>query len=327
MLHPQRVLVVFLGLLVFIGGTPLAAQTIDVGGRAFVDYFYKVSSPEADLEGLHGFTYRRLYLTTDFTLSEDFTGRARLEASDETTGLKGPVPFVKDLSMTWAYSGEHSATVGVTPPPAFEISEGVWGYRSLDKTILDLQGVVSSRDFGLRLDGPLAADGALRYAVMYANNSATRPETDSYKRVYGRLSATPGDRLVFVLGGDYAEYGDQRERGLRLSGFAGYRGYRLRIGLEGFGSSLTRQNARDVEKAGISLFGRIQFGSEWELLGRFDWSSDLAPVSTPVETHLVSGVAYRPQANVAIIPNLRLHNADRLASPDMQARLTLDVSF
>lgn len=327
MLTFRRVLVLFFGLLLAFGGRAVVAQTIDVGGRAYVDYFYHVSSPDADVEGLHGFTYRRLYLTTDFTLSENVEGRARLEASDETTGLKGPVPFVKDLSLTWAYSGEHRATLGVTPPPAFEISEDVWGYRSLDKTILDLQGVVSSRDFGLRLDGPLAADGTVRYAVMYANNSATRPETDSYKRVYGRLSATPAERLVFVLGGDYAQYGDQRERGLRLSGFAGYRGDRVHAGLEGFRSSLTRQNATDVEKAGISLFGRVYLDPDWELLGRFDWTTDLAPASTPVETLLLGGIAYRPHPNVAIIPNLRLRNADRLADADTLARITLDVSF
>lgn len=323
----RRVLLVLIGLLLATGGTPTVAQQIDVGGRAYVDYFYNVSSPTPADEDLHGFTYRRLYLTTDFTLSENFSGRARLEANDGTTGPNGPEPYVKDLSLTWAYRGEHSATVGVTPPPAFEISEGVWGYRSLDKTILDLQGVVSSRDFGLRFDGPLAANGTLRYAFMYANNSGVYPESTPHKRVYGRLSATPTERLVFVVGGDYAEYGGQRERGIRLSGFVGFRGDQIHAGLEAFRSSLTMDTAVDVEKTGISLFGRIHLDPEWELLGRVDWSTDLAPAATPVETLLLGGVAYRPHPNVALIPNLRVRDGDRFASADTQARLTLDLSF
>lgn len=323
----RYIVLIVVGLLVVVGGTPVVAQSVDVGGRAYVDYFYNVSSPDADAEDLHGFTYRRLYLTADFTLSEDFTGRARLEANEGSVGAEGPMPYVKDLSLTWDYSGAHSATLGVTPPPAFEISEGVWGYRSLEKTILDLQGVVSSRDFGLRLDGPLAAGGTVRYAVMYANNSGIRPETNPHKRVYGRLSATPTERLVLVAGGDYAEYDDQRDRGIRLSGFAGYRGDEIQGGMEVFRSSLTRQNATDTENVGVSLFGRVQLNPEWELVGRFDWTKDLAPDPAPVETLWLGGVAYRPHPNVALIPNLRVRDGDRLAAADTKARFTVEISF
>lgn len=327
MLAHRRVLVLLVALLIAVGGRAAFGQEIEFGGRAFVDYFYNLSSPDANVEGLHGFTYRRLYLTTDFTLSDDFTGRARLEANDGTTGPKGPVPYVKDLYLTWTYGGEHSATLGVAKPPVFEISNDVWGYRSLDKTIMDLQDIVDSRDFGLRLDGPLAGDGEVRYAVMYANNSAARPETDPYKRIYGRLSATPTERLVFVVGGDYAEYDDQREQGVRLSGFAGYRGERVRVGVESYRSSLTMQDVSDVEKVGVSLFGRVQLDREWELIGRFDWNTDLAPDSNPVETLLLGGVAYRPHPNVALMPNLRVIDGDRMSVADTRARLTLDLSF
>jgi hypothetical protein len=58
------------------------AQTVELGGRAYVDYFYNLSAltdaTGAAEEGLHGFRYRRLYLTADYTLSEKFSGRARL---------------------------------------------------------------------------------------------------------------------------------------------------------------------------------------------------------------------------------------------------------
>lgn len=331
------------------GGSPAFGQAIDVGGRAFLDYFAVVSTPDTaqgDLsyplsvadtarDGLHGFTYRRLYLTTDFRLSRTLEGRARLEANDETTGAKGPIPYVKDLYVTWTYSGDHSATVGVTKPPVFEISTDVWGYRSLEKTVMDRRGIASSRDFGLRFDGPLLGGGNVRYALMYANNSSTNPETDSYKRGYGRLSATPTDRLTLVAGGDYTAHGDQREYSVRGSAFAGYEADGFRVGVEGYGWTTALTDTTTTEEFGASLFGALQLTRNWEVVGRLDWNTELLPQSgpasglgfDPVESLLVVGVAYRPHPNVVMMPNVWIRNSNRFSEADALARLTLDLSF
>jgi hypothetical protein len=337
----RRALLTLAGLLLAIG-RPVAGQSLDLGGRAFGDYFYVASAPDSPpgtlaypvsvpdtaREGLHGFAYRRLYLTLDFRLSDRLNGRARLEANDSTTGPKGPEPFVKDLWIEWTYSGDHSATVGVTRPPALEVSGAVWGYRSLEKTILDRRGIVGSRDFGLRLDGPLLADGAVRYAFMYANNSAARPEFDQNKRVYGRLSATPTERVTLAAGGDYATYSDRRDRSLRLSAFAGYETERLRVGLEGYRSATHLADAREVEELGASAFGIVQVASEWRMVGRFDWTTqDREEGADPTETFLLAGVAYQPHPNVEVIPNVWARTSTRFSGTDALARLTLDLSF
>ncbi len=330
-------LAVVVGLLAAMGSGPAFGQEIDLGGRAFGDYFYAVSAPDApqgalsypvsvpdtDREGLHGFVYRRLYLTADVQLSERLDGRARLEANDGTGG----VPYVKDLWIEWRYSGDHSATVGITPPPAFEIAEDVWGYRSLEKTILDRRGIVSSRDFGLRLDGPLLADGDVQYAFMYANNSDTRSERNRNKRVYGRLSATPTERLTLVAGGDYAEYGDQRDRSLRLSAFAGYEEEGFRVGLEGYRSATRLTDATEIEELGVSVFGAVPVAPDWALVGRVDWATqEVGGSGDPSESLLLAGVAYQPHPNIEIIPNVWHRTSTRYDDPDTLLRLTFDIS-
>lgn len=307
---------------VMMGGGTVVGQEVDVGGRIYADYFYNVSSPDGAAQDLHGFTYRRLYLTADFRLSEDIEGRARLEANEGTAGPDGPIPYVKDLSLTWTYTGEHRAILGVTPPPAFERSEDVWGYRSLDKTILDLQGIVSSRDFGLRLDGPLTAGGAVRYAIMYANNSGVQPESDSHKRVYGRLEVHPAEQVVFVGGADYAGYPDQRDQGIRLSAFGGYTSDPLRIGLEGYW-----YDDETEERLGSSLFGRVQVVPAWELVARVDRGLVRRPEGASSETFFVAGVAYQPRPGVSLIPNVRLRSFDGESDPHTRARLTVEASF
>jgi len=329
------------------GGNPAFGQRIDLGSRAFGDYFYAMSAsdstqgvlpypvavPNSAREGLHGFAYRRLYLTVDFRLSRRLRGRARLEANDGTTGPNGPIPFVKDLWVEWQYSGDHSATVGVTPPPAFELSQDAWGYRSLEETILDRRGIVDSRDFGLRLDGPLLADGDVRYALMYANNSEVRPEQNRNKRVYGRLSATPTEEaLTLAAGADYAELRDRRDRRLRLSAFAGYEAERLRVGLEGYRAATRLTDTTSVREYGASLFGHVQVTRTWGLVARLDWTTQLLPATDPlgfdpVESLLLAGIAYKPHPNVEVIPNVWIRNSNRYGESDTLLRLTLDLSF
>jgi hypothetical protein len=301
-------------------------QSVDPGGRVFVDYFYNLAAPDdatgGAAEGLHGFRYRRLYLTADYTLSEAFTGRARLEADEGTSGR----PLVKDLSLTWAYSGDHNATMGITPPPAFGISEDIWGYRSLEKTILDLQGIVSSRDFGLRFDGPVTEDGTVRYAVMVANNGTVEPETDNFKRVYGQLAVRPSDQITLVVGADHAGYGDEREAGTRVSAFGGYATDRFRVGLEGYWYRVTMRQADARTDVGATLFGVVQVAPQWEVVARLDRSAEYFLGDDRFETFLLGGVAYTPHPNVALIPNLRVQDPSDGAARST-ARLTLRVQF
>jgi len=309
------------------GHSTAIGQDIDVGGRAFVDYFYNVSAPknvastEAE-EGMHGFQYRRLYLTTDFTLSENFTGRARLEAD----GATGGEPFVKDLSLTWAYRGEHRATLGVTPPPAFGLGEDVWGYRSLEKMILDLQGVVSSRDFGLRLDGSVTGNGTVRYALMLANNSGVRSEADEFKRVYGQVSVRPSERVLLVVGADQAGYNDERDYGTRASVFGGYSTDRFRVGVDGYWFRAAMRGGGEYTDVGGSLFGVLRVDPGWSLIARVDRSAEFPAGPDRYETYLLGGVAYRPHPNVRLIPNLRMQNPSDEAAT-VTGRFTVEANF
>ncbi|MFB6247651.1 MAG: hypothetical protein ABEL97_03690 [Salinibacter sp.] len=302
------------------------AQSVDVGGRAYVDYFYALAAADEASEDLHGFRYRRLYLTTDFTLSGDVTGRARLEANDGTVGPNGPVPIVKDLWLRWAYHGAHRVTLGVTSPPAFGIAQDVWGYRSLNRTVLDQQGLVGSRDFGLRLDGPVAGTETVRYAVMVANNSGLRSESNKHKRIYSQLALRPTDRLRFVVGGDYASYGGQRDHSARLSAFAGYSTAPLHVGLEGYWARTRMRDGGTRTNVGASLFGGAQVAPRWELVARVDRSRIAGPGPDAYDTLLIGALAYRPHPNVRLIPNLRAR--DRTDAPaETTARFTVEVHF
>jgi hypothetical protein len=287
-----------------------------------MDYFYNVADPDPQEEDLHGFQYRRLYLTADYQLSDDFSGRARLEAPEAVGGVSGVK--VKDLSLTWNYSGDHTATMGVTPPPAFSLAEDVWGYRSLQKTVMDLQGIANSRDLGLRVDGPLVGGGTVRYAAMVANNSNTAfREGDEYKRVYGQLQVRPTDRWLLVAGADYQGRADSS--GTRASLLAGYTTETVRVGLETYWYQ-SSQTGPDVTDLGASLFGVVQVAPAWALIARLDRTTASLGGRDTDDTLLVGGVAYRPHENVTLIPNLVYRDRDR-GSAATTGRFTVEINF
>ena len=357
-----------IALLISLFAGDATGQTVKVGGLAYVDYFYRLGDddesalwqkPKDNLwdtdrdvtinDVLHGFTYRRVYLTTDATISEKFKARFRLEANDKHAGSKGPIPFVKDMWVDWNYTGNHSARAGIMPPPAFQLSEHVWEFRSLEKTILDVQGVNSSRDFGIRFDGPIPIrNGLVRYAVMLANGGGNRAEHDKNKRGYAQISIHPSDKLVFSVGADYGKYLNQFSldgevfrsppyREVRASVFGGYEGDVARFGVEAFLYELKRkeEQTRTVRReneagyietstyepstrlSGVSVFGSVKINPLVELVGRLDLTKDDGDFGAIDaydrildETLVLVGVAFTPNKHVRIIPNLWWFGSD-----------------
>ena len=127
-----------------------APPTLELSGLAYFDYAYVLSSDDEDIEGGNSFDYRRIYFTADYTLSDAFSGRLRFEAQGASTTAQGrPAPFVKDAYLRWdgAFAEGHRLTLGVQPPPLFQVAERVWGYRSLAKTVLDRTTLLGENSF------------------------------------------------------------------------------------------------------------------------------------------------------------------------------------
>ena len=170
-----------------------------ISGQFFVDYFYNVARDgnftnfdDTAVEGvkdLNGFLLRRASLNYDKNISEKFSARFRLEADSKSNSSNNKIGvFVKDASLKWKNIFEGSDLIfGIQPTPSFDVSEKYWGYRSLEKTIQDLRGFVSSRDLGIALRGNISESNKINYTVMFGNNSGNSAETDKYKRYYAAV--------------------------------------------------------------------------------------------------------------------------------------------
>lgn len=323
-----------------------------ISGSVFADYFYNVSrdgtidsmpnTAVGGATGLQGFQFRRIYFTYDSPLSEQFSSRFRLEADQGDLFASNKIGVViKDAYLQWKeiFAGSN-AIFGIQPTPAFSVSEDAWGYRSLEKTIMDLRGIVSSRDFGAALRGKLLSGASLEYWLMVTNGAGNKPETDKYKRYYAQLRIRPVDGVQATLYADYAAHADIADPfrpGSRVANgmttaafFVGYENKdKFSFGAEGFLQSISNGfNAGTSLKSrtaiGLSFWGNAALRPNVALVARFDYfdpNTDGKAIGDS-RNYLIGGLAWKPDKNVSIIPNILYETYESLADGQ-----TLDASI
>lgn len=313
-----------------------------ISGLAFGDAYWMAGNHDADFEGRNGFWLRRAYLTFDRDLSEELALRLRFETNSagDFTSANKLEPFVKDLYVRWTREREQ-VYLGISSTPTWNVIEKIWGYRSVEKTPLDLFKMGSSRDFGVAVKGRFDADGRIRYHAMLGNGSGTRGETNAGKKVFFSLGFYPVDPLVIELYGDYEERPDEIDR-TTFQGFAAVQGDWGRVGVM---AARQRREVSAVETVNIdiaSVFGVFQVHERAALLARYDRTfqpnSDASrisylPMDPLSEGHLgILGVDVALTEQFHLIPNVEFVVYDRedgtpAPDTDVMVRTTFSVTF
>ena len=355
-------------------GLSVAVSQGKFSGYMFGDYYYNVmrdknigslsnvASP-AGTTAYQAFQLRRIYFAYDNDISDQFTTRFRLEA-DQTASNGVPTSgdmlvgsatsagkvsvFVKDAYLMWKniFSGSN-LIFGVQPTPAYDVSEAAWGYRSLEKTIMDLRGIVPSRDLGVSLKGKITDDGMINYWAMFANGSGNSVETDKYKRYYAHIQIKPTTNLQAILNFDFKDAANDAKGNntgtTTASLFVGYAvPFAYNINVEAFttsqansftptGGSLGSKNG-----LGFSIFGSYYIIPELAAVARYDnWNPNTAGAANAqgdVRNYVIAGLSWKVDKNVSIMPNV-LYETYEAASgastpdPSITARITLYYIF
>jgi hypothetical protein len=316
-------------------------QRIGVSGLVFGDAYAVVDHHDPELEDQNGFWIRRIYLTFDFDVAENWTARLRMEANGpgdfETSGKLEP--FVKDAWLAWQ-GDDHSVLMGISPSPTFDFIEGFWGYRAVEKTPLDLYRMGSSRDFGVAAKGNLAGNRVF-YHAMLGNGAGESSETNEGKKAMLAVGVRATDALVFELYADTEDRPDSADR-TTYQGFLGWKGERCRVGLQYAHQERQLEGGPDEPLAVGSLFGVVDLSSRLTLLLRYDRSFDGNPEAGKIpyfrfadDTEFdlaLAGLDWALAKKIRLIPNVEYvsyrETAGRAApDDDLIARLTLFFSF
>lgn len=185
----------------------VAETTSKIAGTGYADYYNYLQHHDSDQEGQNAFQYRRVYFTYENNLHADIKVRFRLESATEDYGDKAKInPFVKHAFLEWNnLVPRHKVVFGIQETNAFKNAESVWGYRSVEKTIMDFNKMSSSADMGIGLKGNIA--GNVNHWLTITNGTGySSAELDPFKKIGYALWLDLADGLTIE---GYADYEKQ----------------------------------------------------------------------------------------------------------------------
>jgi hypothetical protein len=209
-----------------------------IWGYAFGDFAYKGHADSLSRGGSNQYTgipssrttfqFRRIYIGYDYNITKKFSAELLLTSEDNfpagnppaagTTALStgnstGDILtnqklsfYIKLANVRWKNIWKGTdLVVGQIATPAFPgISEKVWSYRSIERTVSDIRRT-PSYDMGAALQGVFdPATKNFGYDVMVGNGTSAKPENDNFKWFYADIYAYLFDKHVVVDAyGDY----------------------------------------------------------------------------------------------------------------------------
>ncbi len=293
------------------------------------------------------FAFRRIYLGYDYKMAPNFTGKLLLESGDGVlTGDGRRTIFIKAAELEWKdIIPNASLFIGQTSTPTWSlITEKVWGYRSVEKTIADFRKMGKSNDFGLRLTGKFKKDGILGYTLMLGNGTAEKIEFDKFKKVYGSLSASLLDnKLILEAQGDFEK--STNSKGVEVGtttykGLIAYETEKFSIGVEPImqvQDKVKNNQTADMKPFALSMYARgILKEEKLAAFVRFDtynFDADYTTtdaVSNPYdEKFFLLGFDFTPNANMHIMPNIWINSYEdkRPTQTERKADVVARLSF
>ncbi len=246
----------------FKAGSPNSGR---IWGYSFGDFYYKSHSDSLNRGGpnqytgipknRNAFAFRRIYLGYDYNISKKFSAELLLAAEDNFPAFNSPTSsvssgdelangklsfYIKLLNLRWKgiWKGT-DLVVGQQSTPAFALlSEKIWSYRSIERTIADIRRT-PSYDMGVGLQGFIDPNTKnFGYNVLIGNGSSAKPESTSFKWFYGEVYHYFFDKKIVVdVYADYQRLNWQttwhHDRQM-LKGFVAYTTPALTIGAEGY---------------------------------------------------------------------------------------------
>lgn len=328
-------LMVFMMALVLTMPLSLRAQG-KISGTVFGDYYYMLSNHNPGIEGMNGMWFRRLYFTYDHKLSSRFKLRVRFEANSEGDfATKDKIaPYIKDLYIQWTKNG-HSIILGISPTPTFSKVEKFWGYRSVEKTPLDLYKMAHSRDTGIALKGKFAR-GKIYYHLMFANGEGNKSEFNKQKKVMGAIGIHPANKLYIEFYSDYEKGPISHTDVYTLQGFIGFSTKRFVLGAL-YAKQTHQSGEENINLRVMSFTARFNVGKRITLMGRVDRMTDALPFGQKVSylpldssspfTLVITGIDYKISRAFSIIPNLEFVNYDKLDNKDVMGKITFSYKW
>ncbi|MDB5011142.1 MAG: hypothetical protein JWQ06_1931 [Mucilaginibacter sp.] len=338
-----------------------------IWGYAFGDFYYMQHADagnrgaETNYNGVptyrNAFQFRRIYLGYDYDIDKKFTAEILLASEPAaSTGVNGATSiqngdnlvdnkmafYIKIFDLRWKniWNGT-DFLIGEMLTPAFPLlTEKIWGYRAIEKTISDFHRT-NAYDVGVSLQGVFdPATKNFGYDLMIGNNSAasllsaTNANTGFYKAFYGDLYAKfLNQKLIVDFYADYMKTaGATSALGAQsrnmVKGFAAYTTPKITFGVEAYTQQIANGVTNTTTKAGenatvnaisvyshgalykdkIGFFARYDSynpDNDFNAADVYTANTNLALYNPYYKEHFITaGLDFTPAKNIHFMPNI-----------------------
>jgi hypothetical protein len=304
---------------------------------------------------MSGFTFRRIYFRMDDDISAKFTTEFLLEsdgsqvtATTSGAGTQSPAntgalsyqgkltTYVKAAYLEWK-DVYHNADlyIGQQLTPEFYLSESTWGHRFLEKTIMDVHGLIPPVDQGLGLRGKFDDDGVFSYWALISNGDGAFASTSRFHSYAATLKLHPDNYWTMTLAYDYRAHADINDPTsttlpkatlphdtMTVAAFAAYvRPNEWSLGVEAF-TQMGANSTPDLSAAngslttltrhGITGWGTYSFQSDLELVARYDYYDPntqfyytSGSYTGESRNYMLASLDYKPDPHVHLAPGIQ----------------------
>jgi hypothetical protein len=318
-------------------------ENTTVGGRGFIDFTnvdatsYNTTTGAATKSSANGIgaDVTRFYLILDHTF--DATWSANLTTDFQYSSAIGNTElFVKKAYLQGKFSDAFVLRAGSADLPWVPYAEGVYGYRYVEKVIVDRMSFGTSADWGLHALGK-AADGKVNYAVgLIEGNGYKNPTRSKTLDIEGRINVVPVKDLQLAAGFYSGKRGQDVEgftgslhTASRLDLLAAYTIQAFKVGAEyvsaDYWGTVTSATAKD-KMDGFSVFANYTINPKNAVFARYDNSSkNTTTLATGVksadtkENYYNVGWAFKPRRGIEYALVYK-HDEQKLGSAKLSAR-------
>lgn len=311
------------------------SQTVDkpidryVFGQIFADFHYGFKSdykPRAAFafnQGIIGY-YHEVGPKVSGMIMFDVTRTTNIDEITDSAGnilnvnyFEGSkyTAYLKMAEIRWDVNDAVSLRFGqLLNTQYLTFLDPFWGYRYVDVTMQEKYRLGMPADFGIQVDlktgkkllhqfSVVNGEGPFRYqdmnsAFIYSYNVQYTPVEGMVIKVYGDCGPSPDTSSL--KGEKYV-----------LSGFAGYKTVKFRVGAEVDYVSNYNWN-RDTDVTAFSMFGGWNFYGKLDVLARYDYLITKKPSETTRAGYVIAGLQYEPVKMFTTSINFRYYSKDDL---------------
>lgn len=317
--------------------------------KGFLDYHIQD-------DGERGFNIGRAFLGYNLKFAPTWEAQLVLDGASYQTlnsdGTNSANAYVRNAFVTWKDYG-FKLSFGLLGLLEYNLQENYWGFRYVEKSFQDLNGIGPSVDLGATFEYKISP--ILSADVTFTNGDGARKIQQSKSARYAAgVTLEPVKGLVFRAYGDVYNKSqrvmDQQLAGLQSSiidptrelersnkyitaFFAGYKSSKFSAGAE-YNHMYNYGLIKGLNYNGFSFYSAVRVAPKFQVYGRYDVARS-ATIENVKDTwykknvgdYAIVGLEFQPRKQIKISPNFRTSSRGNGGEFDKQFFVSLDFTL